>query len=161
RRSYQQTSQNDFIHARQRVEVAGYYMLIDLVNGGIHGPQFDDLGPGGRDETTVRCAAGGGELGLDTRHLANGIRRRFDQCALRGEEWGATQRPLDRIIEAVLLQQGLGALTQAIGSGFGGKAEIEQYFEFVGNHVGGAGAGLDVGTLKRGCGEEGTSLLPA
>ena len=52
------------------------------------------------------------------------------------------------------------ALFQVGLGGFGRKAEVELDVECAGNHVGGAGAAVDVGNLEAGRGEIAVAFVP-
>ncbi len=135
-------------------------MLVHLVDGGVDRTQLHHLSAGGGDKAAVTGAAGGGQMRvgagafLDRRH--GGVH----QGAAVGEERLAGQLPLDLVIQAVALQDGFGALAQFEIGDFGGKAEIEQHLAITGNHIGGAGAGVDVGDLKAGGREEIIAPVP-
>ena len=51
-------------------------------------------------------------------------------------------------------------LFQAAVGGFGGKTEVEFHVQATRNHVGGAGAALDIGNLKTGGWKISVALIP-
>ncbi len=63
-------------------------------------------------------------------------------------------------VQAVCLEDGFGALTQRLVRDLGGVAEVEGRFHIAGNHVGGSGAGAQVGDLEAGGREEGVATVP-
>ena len=130
------------------------------MDGGVHRPQLDHLGAGGSDEATVGGAAGGGQLGVDAGHAADGVACRVHQGAGGGEEGIARQGPVDLVLQTVAVEDRFGAPAQGLFGLLGGEAEIEHHFQLAGDHVGGAGAGVDVGDLEAGGREEFVALIP-
>jgi hypothetical protein len=60
----------------------------------------------------------------------------------------------------VLVEDRRDALLQAFDGGFGGEAEVEQRGQLARDHVGGAGAGVEVGDLEAGRREERVAFVP-
>src|SRR5690606_16904240 len=88
-----QALQRAAVNVLQRFQVGDGNVLVDLVNAGVDGTEFYDLGADAGDKAPVGGAAGGGQLGLDPGGGLNGRCQRITQCAPRGEEGFAAQGP--------------------------------------------------------------------
>jgi hypothetical protein len=71
----------------------------------------------------------------------------------------AGQRPVDVPVQAVLVED-RGRALQAFDGGFGGEAEVEHRRQIARDHVGRAGAGVEVGNLEAGRREEVVAVVP-
>ena len=135
-------------------------VLVQLVDAGVDRAELDHLGADLDDEARIRGAAGGGELGgaagVLLACLHHGLR---EPPALAEERLGA-ERPVDRVFEAVLLQDRSTRCFQGSIGAFGGEAEVEVDFDRARNHVGRAGAGVDVGDLEAGRRKALVALVP-
>ena len=67
-----------------------------------------------------------------------------------GQEGLARTRPLQIVLHAVFVQNGVDALFQPCFGGLGGEAEIEFDVQLARNDIGRACAAVDIGNLKAG-----------
>jgi hypothetical protein len=85
------------VNILQRLDICDRNMLIDFVNGGVGGAQFDDLGADLGDEAAVAGAACGGQFGGDAGFAFYGIADGVDEAAFflkhGGEEGQTADRP--------------------------------------------------------------------
>src|SRR6185503_6089033 len=100
------------------------------------------------------------DLGAHAGDLLYDRGERLDELAAFREEGLAADDPVDRVVEAVPLEEIAHALLQALGRALGGEAEIEIDLHGAGNDVLRAGAGVDVGDLERGRREERVARIP-
>lgn len=63
-------------------------------------------------------------------------------------------------VQAMFIQDGRDPLLQALDGGLGREAEVEHRRQVAGDHVGGAGTGIEVGNLEAGRREEGVAVIP-
>jgi hypothetical protein len=120
------------------------------VDGGIDGAQLEDLGTGGGDEAPVGGAAGGGQLGGLAGDGGDGLGGGVDQLAGGGQEGVAGEAPVELVVQAGVVEDGVDALLDAGLGLLGGEAQVEQCRQLCGDDVVGAGAGVDVGDLEAG-----------
>ena len=112
------------------------------------------------DEAAVAGAARGGELGGEPCFGLDGLLNRVHQFARRGQEGLAAQCPVQRVLQAMPVEYRLHALLQALGRGFGGKAEIEVHHHIARDHIGGTRAAVHVADLPAGGREKRIALVP-
>src|SRR5690606_5061779 len=144
----QESIQYRFVHAREVVQFAQRYVFVDLVDAGVARPEFDDLGAGGCDEAAVAGAAGGGELRADAAHALDGAAYGFGKGTGGSQEGIAGELPLHAVVAVMAVEDLVDAALQLFRGGFRGEAEIEQYVQFGGYDVVGAGAGVNVRALE-------------
>src|SRR5690606_22539659 len=144
RSACEQVDQGLVVDFGQQIEVAGEDVFVDLMNRGVDRAELHHLGAEGGDEAPVGCSSAGGGRGLAPGHAADGRGDAVEQFAWLGQEGQAGQGPVDVPVEAMLVEDGRGALLQALDRRFGGEAEVEYRFQRAGDDVGGASAGVEV-----------------
>ena len=134
--------------------------FVDLVDAGVDRAELDDFGAERRDEAAVRGAAAGARLGLDAAVLADRRDGRLAQRAVAGQERLAGQpqssvksMPCARRIASTRSRNSAAVLAVP-------KRKLNTASQFAGHHVVGAGAGVEVGDLKRGRRERVVALVP-
>jgi len=125
-------------------------MFVDLVDAGVGRPEFDHLRTDLRDETSVRSATGSGQLGVDAGFDLDGGGDGIAQRAARRQERPAAYGPGQGVFQAMFVEDGVHPLLQTFDAAGGGKAEVEIDDDFAGNHIGSAGAAVDVRHLPGG-----------
>src|SRR5690606_1251788 len=156
----QQLDEGLVVDLGEQVQIAGAYTLVHLVDGGVDRAQLHHLGAQGGDEAAIGGAAAGGGGGFQPRDLADAGRHGVQQFARLGQEGQAGQRPVDAPVQAVPVENGGHALLEAFLGGFGAEAEVEHHLQLAGDHVGGAGAAVNVGDLEAGRREVGVAVVP-
>ena len=79
-------------------------VLVDLVDRFVDRSEFEHLRAGRRDKTTVGGAAGGLQVGGQPGMLLDRLLRGLDQFALGGQKRVAGYRPVDVVVELVLVE---------------------------------------------------------
>ena len=100
-------------------------VFIDLMDGCVHRAQFDDLGAGSGNKSSVRGAAAGRQCRPMPRHRLYALGGRIDQGPRLGQEWLPADLPLDMKIPGVFADDLLTALADGCLAGFRGEAHIE------------------------------------
>lgn len=83
------------VNVFQGIQISHGHKLVDFVDGGVRGAEFDDLRADLRDEAPVAGAAGGGQLGVKAGFVVDGALHSADQVTGCGEEGQATDGPLE------------------------------------------------------------------
>ncbi|MNH09720.1 hypothetical protein D3C79_691810 [compost metagenome] len=130
------------------------------MDGGVDRAEFDHLGTHGCDEATIGGAAAGGGLGIAAGDALDAGRHGVEQLAWFGQERQARQCPVDRPVQFMLVENRRHPRLQAFDGGLGREAEVEQRGQLARDHVGGAGAGIEVGDLEAGGWEERIAFVP-
>src|SRR5690606_18770129 len=129
--TFQQTPVDVF----QRFQVGHVNVFVHLVDAGVDGTEFYNLGANAGDEAPVGGATGGRELGLPARDMADGRGQRGTQFAFRGQKGFATQGPDNIVVELVPVKDIKHPLLEVVGRTGGGEAEIEIEHGGSGHHV--------------------------
>ena len=130
------------------------------MDGGVDRAELDHLSAQGGDEATVGGAAAGGRRGVATGDILDAGGHSVEQFARLSEERQTGQRPLQVVVQAVLVENGGDALLQLLDGGFGGEAEVEHRLQLAGDDVGGASAGVEIGHLEAGRREVVVAMIP-
>ena len=113
------------IGARQAFKIGHGDAFVGLVDGAVERAELDHLGTGRGDEAPVRRAAAGVGVRFDAQFPADGRAHGLDQARAAGQERLAGERPGQFVVEAMALQDVIGASAQVVGRDRGREAEVE------------------------------------
>ena len=135
-------------------------MLVDLVDRGVGGAQFDHLGADLGNEAAVAGASGGGQFRGDACLGRDGLLHGAHQLAGRRKKGLAAERPAQVVFQAMAVEHGVHALLQALCRRFGREAKIEINHHFPGDHVGRTRSAMHVADLPAGGWKERIAVVP-
>src|SRR5439155_13855749 len=135
------------IQGRKRFEIGDSDALVQLVDGGIDGTNFDDLGADLANEAPVGGTAAARDFGGDTADFAHRVGRDCDEPPARGEVRPSRGGPLEIVLETMPAQHRLEARRKALARARSRIAEVEGELQRAGNDIGCTGAGVNVRCL--------------
>ena len=144
----------------QRVDLLDPHAFIHLVDRRVHHTDLDHLRAHRRDEPPVGRAAAGRKLGRTAGDFFDGPHGRGGQRTGWRVERLAGQIPLECVADAMLAQDALDRVLQALQRLHWRIAQIESCLQFAGNDVRCTGAGIQVRDLESGRLEEFVALIP-